>query len=98
MAAAKRPTVYVTVGGQTFAPGDEIPADLAKLIDNPKVWETGDAGDPDEPKAIGDMNKAELEAELAARNAKRPEAEALAVSGTKAELLAVLEADDAAQA
>lgn len=95
MAGGKKPAVFVTVGGQTFAPGSEIPADLAKLIDNPKVWE----GEPEpaEPKAIADMSKAELEAEVAARNAQRPEAEALDGSGTKAELLAVLEADDAAQ-
>ena len=49
MAGAKRRTVNVTVGGQTFAPDDKIPADLEKLIDNPKVYAEPESAPADPP-------------------------------------------------
>lgn len=80
----------------TFPAGTVVSDKVAKGITNPKAWEQAEP-EATEPKAIADMTKAELEAEVAARNASRPEAEALDVGkGTKAELLAALEADNAA--
>lgn len=29
---------YVTVAGQTYGPDDDLPAEVAKQIDNPKAW------------------------------------------------------------
>lgn len=39
MAAARKVAVYTTIGETTYAPGDEVPADEAALVDNDAVWE-----------------------------------------------------------
>lgn len=36
---------YVHVGGKVYGPGDDVPAEVAKKITNPDVWEAA------EPKA-----------------------------------------------
>lgn len=49
MAAASKPAKgkkvarYTTVGETTYAPGDEVSAEHAELIDNPAVWESEDS-------------------------------------------------------
>jgi hypothetical protein len=51
MAAAKKgKTVarYTTVADTTYAPGDEVSAEHAELIDNPAVWEADDADASDD--------------------------------------------------
>lgn len=89
MAGARKAAVYVTVGEETFAPGDTIPGDVADLIDNPAVW-------GEEDKGYGDMKVAELKAEIDQRNDGRDPASYIADDGNKADLVAALEADDAA--
>lgn len=100
MGARKR-TVYVTVGGQTFAPDEEISADLAKTIDNPKVWGDTDtaADDDDTDVPYAKRKKADLEALVAERNAQRGEDDQIVVGGTGkvSDLADALDADDAAQ-
>ncbi len=46
--AARKAAAYVTVGGITYAPGDEVPADLVDLVDNPAAWE-GDSESEKKP-------------------------------------------------
>lgn len=29
---------HVTIGGKTYGPGDDVPADMAEQITNPKAW------------------------------------------------------------
>ena len=35
---SRRVAAYVHVAGQVFAPGDEVPDDIAKKITNPAAW------------------------------------------------------------
>lgn len=77
----------------TFMAGTTVSAKVAEGITNPKAW--GDGDESSEPKAVADMGKAELQAEVDRRNAERPEAEAVQVEGkgTVADLRKALEAD-----
>jgi hypothetical protein len=47
-AAKKKVARYTTVGETTYAPGDEVSAEHAELIDNPAVWEADDAAASDD--------------------------------------------------
>ena len=90
MSKTRKLATYVRVDGTAYGPNDDVPADVAKQITNPKAWADGsadsdDAGDG--AKSYSSMNKGELEAEIAERG--------LDASGTKPELIAALEADDA---
>ncbi len=38
MTGAKKLAGFVTVNGTTYGPDDDLPADVAKQIDNPKAW------------------------------------------------------------
>lgn len=78
----------------TFPAGTTVSAKVAEGITNPKAW---DAVEDDAPKAVADMGKGELEAEVARRNAERPEVDAIVVEGkgTVADLRKALTADDA---
>jgi hypothetical protein len=93
MASGRKVAVYTTVGDVTYAPGDVVPADVVELIDNPAVWgdDSGDTG-------YADMKVDELKAEINSRNEGRdPEgAGFISSDGKKADLVAALEADDAA--
>ncbi len=42
MAAAKKLTTYVHVNGSVYGPDDDVPADVAKQIENPKAWAKDD--------------------------------------------------------
>lgn len=44
----KRLATYVAVNGEWYGPDDDVPAEVAKQITNPKAWESEDA------KAEGD--------------------------------------------
>ncbi len=54
---ARKLARYVTVGGTTYGPKDDVPPDVAKQITNPKVWAddnpsgTGGSGDGKADKA-----------------------------------------------
>lgn len=37
--AAKKLRTYVHVDGQAYGPNDDVPAEVAKRIENPKAWE-----------------------------------------------------------
>lgn len=49
MAGSKKAGRYMTVGETTYAPGDEVPAEVVALVDNPDVWDesSDDDGEPD---------------------------------------------------
>lgn len=50
-AGSKKAGRYFTVGETTYAPGDEVPADVVKLVDNPVVWEAEDDASDDSSEA-----------------------------------------------
>lgn len=87
--------VHTTVDGVTYPAGSTPPADVAKQIDNPTAWGDTPEADDDVVESYGDMKVVDLKAEIEARNETRPDEDQLRVSGTKADLVAVLEADDA---
>lgn len=90
---SKKLAVNVTVGGDTYAAGTEVPADVAKQITNPKAWGEGSA-DAD-VTAYADMKVPDLKAEIESRNESRDGEDQLSTSGNKAELVELLNADDA---
>ncbi|MEU1761300.1 hypothetical protein [Micromonospora sp. NPDC005652] len=49
----------VYAGGQWYGPDDEVPADVARRIDNPKAWEGGKMPTFDDGEADGDDEPAE---------------------------------------
>lgn len=82
-----------------FGPDDEVPAWAAQAITNPKAWAdpTGtEEGTSPGPRAAAyrGMKISDLRAEIDRRNADRAEEAKLPAEGTKADLAAVLEADD----
>lgn len=91
---------YVHVNGTVYGPDDDVPADVAKEITNPKAWADGAASEePTGPKAVADMNGNELKDEIARRNEGRDEESQIKpASKKKDDLLAALVADDAANA
>ena len=88
----------VHIDGTVYPAGSEPPADVAKRITNPKAWSADEGDDTAGEPLTGDYNAAggtALKAEIARRNATRPEADAIqAASAKKADLVAALEADD----
>lgn len=83
----------------------DVPAWAVKKITNPRAWVGGssdaEADDiEDTPPSYSSMKKADLEAEVARRNEDREADDVIDVEGTGkvADLVAALEADDAAQA
>lgn len=90
---------HVFVRGAT-----DVPAWAAKKITNPDAWVGGDAGGSadaggdDEPKPYSEWLKADLEAEVDRRNEGRSDDGLIEVEapGNKPDLIAALEADDAA--
>jgi hypothetical protein len=85
----------VIIGGTLYAAGETPPKDVADQITNPNAW--GGDEDSDGGKGYGDMSPDELKAEAEKRE--------LEVTGTgangnvkKSDLVAALEADDAASA
>ncbi len=45
MAAAKKLATNVFVDGKWYGPEDDVPADVAKQIENPDVWAEESASD-----------------------------------------------------
>lgn len=82
-----RLNTYVTVGETTYGPGDDVPADVADLINAPGVFE-------DEDGDYSSLKVADLKAEIAKRNEGREEADQIPFDGNKVALVAALEADD----
>lgn len=105
MAAAKKLVYYVTVADETgnlhtFGPDSDVPAWAVKAITNPKVWADSDDEGDEEPQVgkYDGLKKAELEDLVAKRNEGRSDDGLLEVggTGTKADLIAALVADDEA--
>ena len=89
----------VWVGEEFFAAGSTPPKDVAEQITNPKAWgDSADAGDESGASQYGDMKVADIKAEIEKRNEGRDDADLLSTDGKKDDLVAVLEADDAASA
>jgi hypothetical protein len=95
------PVVNVTVGDTTYPAGVPLPKDVAKLVTNPKVF----GGDPSgqvedkgtEVSVYADLKGPDLKAEIERRNADRADDAKITVVGKKnADMIAALEADDAA--
>lgn len=95
---ARKAAVHLTVGSVTYAPGDEVPAEVADLVDAPGVFGDADESgeDADDSVLYGAFSKGDLEAEVARRNEGRDEADLIVVGGrgNKSDLIAALEADD----
>jgi hypothetical protein len=51
--AGRKLAGYVHVGGMLYGPDDDVPADVAKKITNPKAWEGGTAASPAEEAVDG---------------------------------------------
>jgi hypothetical protein len=107
MSKQRKLATYVHVDGAVYGPDDDVPADVAKQITNPKAWADGksdsasgdDGGSSDAAKAIDDMNGKELKAEIAKRNEGRADDVKIAPESQKNDdLLAALKADDALNA
>jgi hypothetical protein len=88
---------YVHVDGTVYGPGDDVPADVAKQITNPKAWGEGsdDDGDGDDGPSYKSMKVDELKAEIDQRNTDRDDDAKLSTEGNKADLVKVLTDDDA---
>ncbi|MBQ1047860.1 hypothetical protein KBX50_05225 [Micromonospora sp. C51] len=50
MAKPKRLATTVYVAGRAWGPADDVPAEVAELITNPKAWATDDEPEPKEAK------------------------------------------------
>lgn len=90
----------VYVNGKVFRPGDELPADVAKLLTNPKLWDEADEPEFVEPESGEvdpdgyaswklDQLRAEVELRVERGSDITPEGK------NKADLVAALVADDA---
>jgi hypothetical protein len=94
--------VYDSKGEKhTFGPdSDDVPAWAVKAITNPSAWEGGEAPATSDTQPFSKWSKKELEGEIERRNADRGDDDLIEVEepGNKAELVAALEGDDAAQA
>lgn len=92
----------VIVGGVIYPVGATVPGDVAEGITATGVWADGDQPTDPEPApapvGYAALTVKDLEAEIDKRNEDRdPEGEAyLSKDGKKADLVAVLEADDQA--
>jgi hypothetical protein len=106
---ARRLAANVWVGDQFFEAGSVPPKEIAEQITNPKAWGDTVAEEPEAPKdpgssetpeatesAYAGWKAAELKAEIATRNEGRDDDAKLPAKGKNADLIAALEADDAA--
>jgi len=105
--AARKLAAYVHIGGRSFAPGEAPPKEYADQITNPNAWvggggaddaaSSGDGGQESEETPYSKRTKAELQEEIDRRNEGRDDEDLIEPEGTKnADLVAALEADDAA--
>lgn len=46
--AAKKLRTYVHVDGRAYGPNDDVPAEVAKRIENPKAWAGYDEGNAEQ--------------------------------------------------
>jgi hypothetical protein len=99
---SKKLAAFVHVDGKVYGPGDDVPAKVAEAITNPKAWGDVDAegdGGTGEDDGYGSWKAADLKAEIKARNEGRDDSTRIVPEGGKnADLVAALEADDAAAA
>ncbi len=97
---ARKLVAYVHVDGKVYGPGDDVPAKVAEAITNPKAWADADAegdGGTGEGDGYGSWKAADLKAEIKARNEGRAEGDRITPESQRnADLVAALEADDAA--
>lgn len=98
---ARKLAANVYVGEDLYRAGTSPAKEIADQITNPKAWaggasESEDSGDAGE-KPMSKWTKDELVAEVEKRNVDREDDAKLPATGTKAELLAALEADDASE-
>lgn len=101
---ARRLAANVWVGSEFFAAGSVPPKEYAEQITNPAAWgdtapdEPADASSPapEDVSVYADWKAADLKAEIASRNEGRDDDAKLPVKGKNADLIAALEADDAA--
>lgn len=97
MSKQRKLVAYVHVGGEVYGPDKQPSAEVAKEITNPKAWGEGDsADDSGGGSSYTSMKVDELKAAIESRNENRDDDAQLSTEGKKAELVAVLEADDAA--
>lgn len=93
---ARKLKAYVHVDGQVYGPGDEPPAKIAAQITNPDAWADGGKAEPEAADPYKGVSAAKLKAEIEKRNADREDDAKLSTEGDRADLVAVLVADDAA--
>ena len=111
MAAGRKLAFHVTVADpkgeqHTFGPDSTLPDWARKAITNPSAWDGDDAAEPsggdgadgDGPVDYSKMRVEDLQKEIDRRNADRSEDGQIEVGGkgNKPDLVAALEADDAA--
>lgn len=58
MAEQRRLTKFVEVDGTWYGPDDDVPADVAEKIQNPRLW----AGEPDQAEGDGDEQESRAKA------------------------------------
>lgn len=87
----------VLAGGVVYPAGTAETKELAEKITNPAHW-TGEASSESTDTGYDGLKVDELKATIAARNEGRDEAKQIPATGNKADLVAALEADDAANA
>lgn len=97
MSGRKRLTSFVHVAGRVYGPDDDVPADVAKLITNPKAWGEAAAdtieaepepdgrsdGEETTGQVVGysESTVKELRAEIDARNTDRDEDDQIVPDG-----------------
>lgn len=82
----------VLVGSLIYPAGSDLPNDLVDQVDSDDVFA---GGRPSTHASYGDLKVDELKQLIAGRNEGREEADLISDEGKKADLVAVLEADDA---
>lgn len=88
----------VLAGGVIYPAGTAATNELEDAIPNADFW-TGEASAPgEESQGYASQTAAELKAEIDRRNEGREEDALISKTGKKADLIAALEADDAAAA
>jgi hypothetical protein len=92
--AGRKLAANVWVAGRFFATGSTPDKEYAEQITNPKAWGEGTDTESSDT-TYSSMKVDDLKAEIESRNDGRDEADQLSTEGKKADLIAVLEADDA---
>jgi polyphosphate kinase 2 (PPK2 family) len=94
--AGRKLATNVWVAGRFFAAGSTPDKEYAEQITNPKAWGEDTDTESSDATTYSSMKVDDLKAEIESRNEGRDEDAQLSTEGKKADLIAVLEADDAA--